>query len=80
MKAPKIDSAVIDWPPWLDDVMDTAVPVLVAIFAIIALHFGLKRERERQSTDKVTMGNGLLLALLWGGPLPAAILLWVAFG
>ena len=60
--------------------MDTVVPVLVAIFAIITLHFGLKRKRERQSPDKVTTGGGVLLALLWGGLLPAAILLWVAFG
>jgi hypothetical protein len=71
---------VIDWPPWLLDVMDTVVPALVAIFAIIALHFGLKRERERQSTDEVTTGGGVPLALLWGGLLPAAILLCVAFG
>jgi hypothetical protein len=57
--------------------MDTAVPVLIAVFWILALHFGLKRKRERKSTER---DNFLLFPLLWGGLLPGAILLWVTYG
>jgi hypothetical protein len=67
---------VTDWPPWLHDVMDMAVPVLFLIFGVLAIHLSA-RARTRNPEGEI---GKILLALLWGGLLAGAILLWFLYG
>jgi hypothetical protein len=67
---------VTDWPPWLHEVMDIAVPVLFLILVVLMFHLSV-RARTRNPEGESGL---ILLALLWGGLLPGAILLWFLYG
>ena len=69
---------VIGWPPWFLDFMDTAVPVLIAVVSVLALHFGIRR--QRRSELEGYEGPFPLFVLLWGGLLRGAVLLWLVYG
>jgi hypothetical protein len=67
-----------DWPPWLLAFMDTAVPALFFIVGVLLLHLAVRARTRHEEEGQE--GSGLLQALLWGGVLPGAILLWFLYG
>jgi hypothetical protein len=66
---------VTDWPPWLHAYMFVAAFGLFLLLVIYSLSVHT-RARGRDEPE----GGGLMLALLWGGLLPGAILLWFLYG
>ena len=65
--------------------MDIAVPVLFLILVVLMFHLSVRartRNPERENGMSNTEGEigKIILALLWGGLLPGAILLWFLYG
>ena len=66
-----------DWPPWLHEVMDIAVPVLFLVFIVLAFHLSVRaRTRNPEGESGMISLAAVGRAVAWSNS--ALVSLWIS--
>jgi hypothetical protein len=73
---PRGRRAVTDWPPWLHEVMDIAVPVLFLILVVLMFHLSVRaRTRNPEGESGLILLAAVGRAVAWSNS--ALVSLWI---